>query len=65
MELYLPFFIPINKTGEYRADVGARAYHEQNDEEELVEVEECRLEGVLRVSRNFFTGGRTDCGVPS
>lgn len=39
----IPLLIPVNDSREYRADVRARTYHEQDDEQELVEVEECGL----------------------
>ena len=40
----IPLLIPVNDSREYRANVGARTYHEQNDEQKLVEVEECGLD---------------------
>lgn len=39
----IPFLVPVDDAGKQRADIRACAYHEQDDEKKVVEVEKRRL----------------------
>lgn len=53
-----PVLVSVHYAGEEVVDVGARAYREEDDEEEGLELEEGRLYWISHVSKDASLGGK-------
>ena len=53
--LYSPGFVDVDDSGEHTTYVGASAYHEQEDDQQALEVENGRLQEERAPSESTFT----------